>query len=114
VTVLASQLDLASAEYARNRAAQLELLARVDGELARVLAGGGERAVQRHRDRGGLTVRERLELLLDPDSPFLELSPLAAGARSSPSARACSPASASSRASSASSSATTPPCAAAR
>ena len=43
-----------------------------------MVAGGGERYAQRHRDRGKLLVRERIELLVDPDSPFLELSPLAA------------------------------------
>jgi acetyl-CoA carboxylase carboxyltransferase component len=78
LTVLRSQLDVSSREYARNRAAQLELLARLDEELERAVAGGGERYVQRHRERGKLPVRERLALLLDPDSPFLELSPLAA------------------------------------
>ena len=36
------------------------------------------RSTERHHDRGKLTARERIELLLDPDSPFLELSPLAA------------------------------------
>ena len=40
--------------------------------------GGGEKYVERHRERGKLLARERIELLLDPDSPFLELSPLAA------------------------------------
>jgi acetyl-CoA carboxylase carboxyltransferase component len=78
LTVLRSQLDVSSQEYARNRAAQLELLARLDEEFERAVAGGGERYVQRHRERGKLPVRERLALLLDPDSPFLELSPLAA------------------------------------
>ena len=53
-------------------------IAALDEQLALAVAGGGERYVQRHRDRGKLPVRERLELLLDPDTPFLELSPLAA------------------------------------
>jgi len=56
------------------------MLARLDdlaGEHAKALAGGGPKYVKRHRDRGKLTVRERIELLIDPDSPFLELSALA-------------------------------------
>ena len=53
-------------------------LAELDTEHAKALAGGGEKYVKRHHDRGKLTARERIEMLLDPDSPFLELSPLAA------------------------------------
>ncbi|MFC5183744.1 acyl-CoA carboxylase subunit beta [Actinomadura harenae] len=53
-------------------------LAELDAEHAKALAGGGDKYVQRHRKRGKLLARERIELLLDPDSPFLELSPLAA------------------------------------
>ena len=49
-----------------------------DRQLELAIAGGGERYQQRHRDRGQLGVRERIELLVDPDSPFLELSALAA------------------------------------
>ena len=56
----------------------LDALAALDAEHAKALAGGGEKAVARHRKRGKLLPRERIELLLDPDSPFLELSPLAA------------------------------------
>ena len=52
-------------------------LAELDAEHAKALAGGGEKYVERHHDRGKLTARERIELLLDPDSPFLELCPLA-------------------------------------
>ncbi|GAA1863678.1 carboxyl transferase domain-containing protein [Pseudonocardia ailaonensis] len=78
MTVLRSRLDVSSEAYASNRKAQLEVIAQLDEQLELAIAGGGERYTQRHRDRGKLTVRERLELLLDPDSPFLELSPLAA------------------------------------
>ncbi|WP_240489877.1 acyl-CoA carboxylase subunit beta [Actinomadura atramentaria] len=56
----------------------LAKLADLDAEHAKALAGGGEKYVTRHRKRGKLLARERIELLLDPDSPFLELSPLAA------------------------------------
>ncbi|WP_197016333.1 acyl-CoA carboxylase subunit beta [Actinomadura viridis] len=56
----------------------LAKLADLEAEHAKVLLGGGEKYLDRHRRRGKLLVRERIELLLDPDSPFLELSPLAA------------------------------------
>ena len=77
MTVLASSLDASSAEYAFRRDAMLARLAELDAEHAKAIAGGGPKYVQRHRDRGKLTVRERVELLIDPDSPFLELSALA-------------------------------------
>ncbi|ABG93742.1 probable methylcrotonoyl-CoA carboxylase, beta chain [Rhodococcus jostii RHA1] len=53
-------------------------LAEIDTEHAKALAGGGEKYTERHKKRGKLLARERIELLLDPDSPFLELCPLAA------------------------------------
>jgi len=55
----------------------VEKLAALEGEHAKALAGGGAKYVERHHKRGKLLARERIELLLDPDSPFLELSPLA-------------------------------------
>ncbi len=56
----------------------LARLAELDAEHAKAVAGGGLKYTDRHRSRGKLTARERIELLIDPDSPFLELSPLAA------------------------------------
>ena len=56
----------------------LALLADLDERLARVRAGGGEKAIERHHARGKLLARERVERLCDPGAPFLELSPLAA------------------------------------
>jgi acetyl-CoA carboxylase carboxyltransferase component len=53
-------------------------LAEIEQVLDEVRAGGGERYVQRHRDRGKLLIRERIELLLDRDAPFLELQPFVA------------------------------------
>jgi acetyl-CoA carboxylase carboxyltransferase component len=70
-------IDPRSDTYRANREAMLALLDQIDGERARAAAGGGEKYVQRHRDRGRLLVRERIDLLLDRGSPFLELSPLA-------------------------------------
>ncbi|WP_231250672.1 acyl-CoA carboxylase subunit beta [Nocardioides furvisabuli] len=55
----------------------LEKLADLDAQHAVAVAGGGEKYVDRHHARGKLTARERIELLLDPGSAFLELSPLA-------------------------------------
>lgn len=78
MTVLATALDTASAEYAAHREALLGKLDALDAEHAKALAGGGEKYVERHRGRGKLLARERVELLLDEDTPFLELSPLAA------------------------------------
>jgi acetyl-CoA carboxylase carboxyltransferase component len=60
-----------------NRTAMLEKLAALDAELAKAVEGGGEKYVERHRRRGKLTARERIELLVDEGSAFLELSPLA-------------------------------------
>src|SRR5581483_5103832 len=54
------------------------MLAEHDSQLALANLGGGEKYIERHRNRGKLLTRERIELLLDPDSAFLELSPLAA------------------------------------
>ncbi|HEX6151195.1 acyl-CoA carboxylase subunit beta [Nocardioides sp.] len=60
-----------------NREAMLEKLADLEAEHAKAVGGGGERYVERHHARGKLLPRERIELLIDPGSAFLELSPLA-------------------------------------
>nr|WP_090277404.1 carboxyl transferase domain-containing protein [Mycolicibacterium komanii]CRL71833.1 acetyl-CoA carboxylase, carboxyl transferase subunit alpha [Mycolicibacterium komanii] len=78
MTALRSTLDAASPSFGEAQAAMATKLAELETEHAKALAGGGEKYVQRHHDRGKLTARERIELLIDPDSPFLELSPLAA------------------------------------
>ena len=70
-------IDTTSAAFAANREAHLAKLADLDEQLAVAVAGGGERAVTRHHDRGKLTPRERIELLVDEDTPFLELCALA-------------------------------------
>ena len=77
MSVLTSRF-VANEATAANRASLLEMLAQLEQELARVNGGGGEKYVERHRARGKLPARERIELLLDRDSPFLELSPFAA------------------------------------
>lgn len=73
-----SRLDTRSKEYETNRQAMLVHLDTLDERLAWARAGGGERGEKKFRQRGKLLPRERLELLLDPGTPFLELSPLAA------------------------------------
>ncbi|GAA1935015.1 acyl-CoA carboxylase subunit beta [Kitasatospora viridis] len=78
MTVLPTRLDPGAAEYREHRAAMLDKLASLDADHAKALAGGGPKYLDRHRSRGKLLARERIELLLDEDSPFLELSPLAA------------------------------------
>ena len=75
---LKSAIDTRSPAYTDAAEAMTAKLAELDAEHAKALAGGGEKYVGRHHARGKLTPRERIELLLDPDSPFLELSPLAA------------------------------------
>ncbi|MCA6092417.1 acyl-CoA carboxylase subunit beta [Streptomyces sp. SCA3-4] len=77
MTVLASALDTSAPEYAAHRAAMLAKLDDLAAEHAKAVAGG-EKYTARHRARGKLTARERIELLVDADTPFLELSPLAA------------------------------------
>jgi len=78
VTVLDTAVDPRSAAYLERRDAALERLARLETALELARAGGGEKAVTRHHARGKLLPRERVEMLLDQDSPFLELSPVAA------------------------------------
>ena len=75
---IASKLDLASADFAANAQAMRTLVGDLREKTRQVAAGGGETARARHVSRGKLLPRERIERLLDPGSPFLELSPLAA------------------------------------
>ncbi|MBM4335318.1 MAG: acyl-CoA carboxylase subunit beta [Deltaproteobacteria bacterium] len=75
---LRSTLDPRSESYAENRAAMLAKLAEIDLLLDEAEAGGGAYHHERLAKRGKLPVRERIALALDPDSPFLEISPLAA------------------------------------
>ncbi len=74
--VLRSLLDASATEYDRSRAHALQALAEVR-QLETSVQNGDERSVTRHHERGKLTVRERLAVLLDPHGSFLELSALA-------------------------------------
>lgn len=76
--VLPTHVDTRSATYAANREWFLARLAELDAALAEVDAAGGPKYVERHHRRGKLMARERIELLLDRDAPFLEIAALAA------------------------------------
>jgi acyl-CoA carboxylase subunit beta len=78
VPVLKSSLDVTGETYRRNREVQLAAVAALNEQLDLARAGGGEKYADRHRARGKMLVRERIELLLDRDTAFLELSALAA------------------------------------
>ncbi|MEY3014769.1 MAG: acetyl-CoA carboxylase carboxyltransferase [Pseudomonadota bacterium] len=75
--VIESHVDTRSAAFQQNQAHHAALEADLRAQLARHREGGSERARERHRSRGALLVRERIDLLLDPGSPFLEVAPMA-------------------------------------
>src|SRR5688572_6534373 len=74
---LRTAVDIASDQFIQNRADMLEQLDIIDALLDQASAGGGEASTARLRSRGKLPIRERIAAVLDPDSPFLEISPLA-------------------------------------
>lgn len=76
--VLDTRVDPNAPNFQENAAHHARLVAELRERLAQIKAGGGEEAVRKHRARGKLLARERIEALLDPGSPFLEFSPLAA------------------------------------
>ncbi|MEI5133517.1 carboxyl transferase domain-containing protein [Streptomyces libani] len=76
--VLGSTADPASDSWRANEAAHRELAAELREKLAAARLGGGEKARARHTARAKLLPRDRVDALLDPGSPFLELAPLAA------------------------------------
>jgi len=78
VAALSSEVDPSSERFVANTEVLEVLLDEHEALLDQVRGGGGPEYVQRHRDRGKLTVRERIELLIDLDAPFLEFSALAA------------------------------------
>jgi 3-methylcrotonyl-CoA carboxylase beta subunit len=78
VDVLPTRVDPASDAFRTNREHHVRLRDALAATLARVREGGSRTARARHAERGKLFVRERIDRLLDPGSPFLELSPLAA------------------------------------
>ena len=78
MALIESRVDTTSAIFASNRDHFITLLEELRDRQALVARGGGEEAMTKHTARGKLPVRERVALLIDPHSDFLELSPLAA------------------------------------
>jgi acetyl-CoA carboxylase carboxyltransferase component len=78
VAVLTSQAERGSDEFARRHERMAALVAELRERTAQIAAGGGEASVERHRSRGKLPARERVDRLVDPDTAFHELNALAA------------------------------------
>jgi acetyl-CoA carboxylase carboxyltransferase component len=78
MAVLSSQVERESEQFARRRERMEGLVAELRERVAAVARGGGDKATERHRSRGKLTGRERVDRLVDPGGSFLELNALAA------------------------------------
>ena len=78
MALLGTTIDVNGLDFVRNRRDMLEQLEILQGLAAEAAAGGGPKATERLRSRGKLPVRERIAAVLDPDSPFYEISSLAA------------------------------------
>ena len=76
--ILESRIEHTSPEFQENCLYFQQLLAQLNERIQQVQQGGGAQAVAKHRKRNKLLARERVQLLCDPETPFLELSPLAA------------------------------------
>ena len=78
MAILESRVNRNSSEYQENARYFQQLIDQLSQRIQIVQQGGGEEAVARHRKRNKLLARERIQLLCDPNTPFIELSPLAA------------------------------------
>ena len=78
MTAIESRLKPRSAEFLANQQAMRALVADLRQRLEQIAVGGGAAARAKHTARGKLLPRERVQALLDPGTPFLELAPLAA------------------------------------
>ncbi len=76
--VLKSNIRIDSEEFKQNEKNMLALMAQYREAMSASMQGGGEAAVAKHKKRNKLLARERIDLLIDPNTPFLELSPMAA------------------------------------
>ena len=76
--VLKSNIRTDSPEFKQNEKNMLALMAQYREAMGQAMQGGGESAVAKHKKRNKLLARERIDLLIDPNTPFLELSPMAA------------------------------------
>ena len=72
--ILESRVDRSAQAFAENRTRMGELVEELRERSAQVAKGGGEKAIERHRSRGKLLARERIDRLTDPGSSFLELA----------------------------------------
>ena len=80
MTVIQTHLNHRSAEFLANAALLQAAVDDLRVQLQKSAAGGGEKAMAKHVARGKLPPRQRVQMLLDPGTPFLELAPLAAHA----------------------------------
>ncbi len=78
MAIIKSKVNTRSEDFAANTAQMVDLVADLHDKLETIKLGGGEAYQERHKSRGKLLPRERINALLDPGSPFLELSQLAA------------------------------------
>ncbi|HBY35476.1 MAG TPA: methylcrotonoyl-CoA carboxylase, partial [Delftia acidovorans] len=78
MSILGTQLNPRSADFLANAAAMRAVVEDLQAQVAKVAEGGGEAARAKHVARGKLLPRERVAMLLDPGTPFLEIAPLAA------------------------------------
>src|ERR687883_162284 len=78
MAVLTSRVDRAADEFSRRHERMTQLVAELRERTEQVARGGGDKATERHRSRGKLTARERIDRLVDPAGSFLELNALAA------------------------------------
>ncbi|MCX7554072.1 methylcrotonoyl-CoA carboxylase [Marinicella sp. S1101] len=76
--IIKTQIDSTSTQFDENRAFMQQLVADLRSKLKQTALGGSERSRKKHTDRGKLLVRDRINLLLDAGSPFLEIAPMAA------------------------------------
>ncbi len=76
--LVGSDPDRTSDAFRDNDAKMRELVSQLRARVAAVAKGGGDKAIERHKSRGKLVARDRIDQLLDPASPFLELSQMAA------------------------------------
>ena len=76
--VLKSNIRTDSEEFKQNEKNMFALMAQYREAMGEAMQGGGESAVAKHKKRNKLLARERIDLLIDPNTPFLELSPMAA------------------------------------
>ncbi len=76
--VLATTIQTSDPVFQENQAFMQTQVAELSARVAKAKQGGGEEAIARHKKRGKLLARERIDALVDPNTPFLELSPLAA------------------------------------